>query len=274
MAKRCATGRWAVGPAWGLLGLWVVLGTGSAGAQENPKPAPPRGPEPGSPVVREWKEGVTIPVRVPVATETREVMSAVSFPETGIRSAVTGWGPGTLTAIQKGNLLFLRLSRKSEGQLSVLGESGTHYLLYLEAVDAALPGGYDAYIKIVRPLPQASEPGAAWKAPSREHPKPRGALDLIRLMRLGDLREGIRILRAKGEQVYVSDDVELALLFVYEAPPYTGRIYEVKNRSGRKLALDASRFRAAGEDLILSGLRENVIPPGGVSRLYTIFWRP
>ena len=257
-----------------LLGFSVLLGTGAAGAQDLPKPKLPRAPESSSPSIREWKEGVTIRVRVPIATETHEVMSAVSFPETGIRSAVTGWGPGTLTAIQKGNFLFLRLSRQSEGQLSAIGDSGTHYLLYLEAVDAKAPVGYDAFVKIVRPTPEPQDPGTAWRAPKREHPKPKGALDLIRLMRLGDRREGIRVLRAKGELVYSSDEVDLALLFVYEAPPYIGRIYEVRNKSGRKLALDASKFRSAGEDLILSGLRENVIPPGGLSRLYTTFWRP
>jgi hypothetical protein len=254
----------------GFLGLLFMAG--GSGAQE-------AGEAPGTPPgllssqLRPWREGVEIRLRVPLASESHELMTAVSFPETGIRSAVTGWGPSALTAIQKGNLLFLRLSRQAEGQLNVIGDSGTHYLLYLEAVDPGIPTGYDAFVKIVRPELDASGPGKA-QAGRHERPKPRGALDLIRLMRLGEAREGTRILRAKGELVYTSDDVELRLLFVYDASPYVGRIYEVRNRSVRKLALDASRFRAAGEDLILSGLRENVIPPGGGSRLYTLFWRP
>jgi hypothetical protein len=200
-------------------------------------------------------------------------MCAVSFPESAIRSAVTGWGESTLTSVQKGSFLFLRLSKRAEGQLNVIGESGTHYLLYLEAVDAQSPGGYDAFIKIIRPLPVAEgEPGR--HVGKGERPKPKGALDMIRSMRLGDRREGTRILRAKGEVVYSSPDIELRLLYVYQSSSYVGRIYEVRNLSDRKLALDASRFRAADEDLVLSGLRENVIPPGGVSRLYTLFWRP
>jgi hypothetical protein len=223
--------------------------------------------------VREWKEGAQILLRVPLATESHELMCAVSFPETAIRSAVTGWGEGTLTSVQKGNFLFLRLGKRVEGQLNVIGESGIHYLLYLEAVDAKAPGGYDAFVKIVRPLPpDGGEP--ARRLNQADRPKPKGALDLIRAMRLGARREGMRIRRAKGELVYSSPEVELRLLFVCQSSSYVGRIYEVRNLTDRKLALDASRFRAAGDDLVLSGLRENVIPPGGVSRLYSVYWRP
>lgn len=256
--------------------LAAFLLGGGAYAQDADVPSKSVAPSPGpakAAQVREWKEGAEIRLRVPLATETHEVMCAVSFPEPGIRSAVTGWGESTLTAIQKANLLFLRLSRKAEGQLSVIGESGAHYLLYLEAVDAKAPGGYDAFVKIVRPLP-AAEQELARRAAKAERPKPKGALDLIRSMRMGESREGTRILRAKGELVYSSLDIELRLLFVYQASTYVGRIYEVRNLTDRKLALDASRFRATGEDLVLSGLRENVIPPGGVSRLYSVFWRP
>jgi hypothetical protein len=252
-----------------LAGLVALLLTGGARAQEANSATSPSG---SASKTREWKEGVEIRLRVPLATETHEVMCAVSFPESAIRSAVTGWGESTLTAIQKGNFLFLRLSKRTEGQLNVIGESGTHYLLYIEAVDAKAPGGYDAFVKIVRP-PTATEAEPARKLARAERPKPKGALDLIRSMRLGDRREGTRILRAKSELIYSSPDVELRLLFVYQASSYIGRVYEVRNLSGRKLALDASRFRAAGDDLVLSGLRENVIPPGGVSRLYTVFWR-
>jgi hypothetical protein len=250
----------------------VLLAGGARGQEPEASPrsaAPPRTLE----RTREWKEGIEIRLRVPLATETHEVMCAVSFPESAIRSAVTGWGESTLTAIQKGSFLFLRLSKRAEGQLNVIGESGIHYLLYLEAVDATAPGGYDSFVKIVRPSP-AAEGEALRKLAKGERAKPKGALDLIRSMRLGDRREGIRILRAKRELIYSSPDVDLRLLFVYQTSSYVGRVYEVRNLSGRKLAIDASRFRVAGDDLILSGLRENVIPPGGVSRLYTVFWRP
>src|SRR5436190_9622524 len=219
-------------------GLGVPLLLGAVPAQEAASAPGPSRPAEAASQLREWKEGREIRLRVPIASETLELKSAVAFPETGIRSAVTGWGQSALTAIQKGNLLFLRLSKKAEGQLNVIGDSGSHYLLYLEAVDPKAPGGYDAYVKIVRPDQAASESGRA-RSGRQERPKPKGALDLIRLMRLGEAREGTRILRAKGELVYSSDDLELRLLFVYEAPPYLGRIYEVRSRAARKLALDA-----------------------------------
>lgn len=252
--------------------LAALLLAGGARAQESGEHLGQAIPRGAAPRTREWKEGAEIRLRVPLATETHEVMCAVSFPESAIRSAVTGWGESTLTAVQKGSFLFLRLSKRVEGQLNVIGESGTHYLLYLEAVDAKAPGGYDSFVKIVRPVPPGDGEQAR-KLAKGERPKPKGALDLIRSMRLGDRREGTRVLRAKGEVVYASPDVELRLLFVYQSSSYIGRIYEVRNLSDRKLALDASRFRAAGDELVLSGLRENVIPPGGVSRLYTVFWR-
>lgn len=266
-------GRVGAGLKWGLLSgaAVLVLLPGGVRAQEPAGPRPPSGPGGAPPQVREWREGVEIRLRVPLATETHELMSAVSFPETAIRSAVTGWSESTLTSVQKANYLFLRLSRRAEGQLNVIGESGTHYLLYLQAVEAKEPGAYDAFVKIVRPAPSAEGSPVPRKA---DRPKPKGALDLVRAMRLGERREGTRVLRAKDELVHASTDIELRLLFVYQSSSYVGRIYEVRNLSGRKLALDASRFRAVGEDLVLSGLREYVIPPGGVSRLYTVFWRP
>lgn len=252
-----------------LAGAFLLLLPRGGSAQE-PGPRPPAEPGGAASQVREWREGAEIRLRVPLATETHELMSAVSFPETAIRSAVTGWGDSTLTSVQKGNYLFLRLSRRAEGQLNVIGESGTHYLLYVQGVEAKEPGAYDAFVKIVRPAPPVEGTPSVRRG---ERPKPKGALDLIRAMRLGERREGTRVLRAKAELVHASSDIELRLLFVYQSSSYVGRIYEVRNLSGRNLALDASRFRALGEDLVLSGLRENVIPPGGVSRLYTVFWR-
>ena len=260
---------------WGMrVGLWWLAG-GSAGyPQDETCPAAPAAIPARAPLVRNWEEGVPLRIRVPVASPAREVMSAIAFPETGIQAAITGWGPNTLTSIQRGNILFLRLAQKTEGQLSAIGDSGTHYLLYLEAADPQDPSAYDAYVKIVRPSADAGKPGAKAQAGGGDRGKPRGALDLIRAMRLGEPREGARILRTKGEVLYSGYDIELRLLFVYEESSYVGRIYEVRNLAVRKLALDASRFRAAEGVLILSALRENVIPPGGVSRLYTVYWRP
>src|SRR5437899_3103183 len=95
--------------------------------------ATPAGPEAVRTV--EWKEGVAIPIRVPVAQPARECMTTLSFPEETTETAITGWKEGEITAVQKRGLLFLRLAKKSEGQLSVIGGSGTHYLFYLRGVE-------------------------------------------------------------------------------------------------------------------------------------------
>jgi hypothetical protein len=256
--------------------LTMILGGATVHPQEEKESRPvlPPGAPARVPAVRAWVEGIPIKVRVPVATDTLEVMSAVAFPEGAIQAAITGWSQNTLTAIQKGSILFLRLGRRSEGLLSVIGESGTPYLLYLEAADPQDPDRYDAYLKIVRPGTEHSKGGAKPQAPAPERGKPRSALDLIRAMRLGEPRDGARILRARGETLYSGHDIELRLLFVYEESASVGRIYEVRNLSTRKLALDASRFRPSQGTLLVSALRENVLPPGGASRLYTVSWRP
>src|SRR5579872_2254330 len=96
----------------------------------------------------EWKEGVTIPVRVPVAGPGRELMVTLSFPEESIETAIAGWQEGEITAIQKRGLLFLRMAKRSEGQLNVIGSSGTHYLLLLQGVEPQDGATTDAYLKI------------------------------------------------------------------------------------------------------------------------------
>lgn len=227
-----------------------------------------------APRVVEWKEGVELRVRVPVATDKREVMSTVAFPEGGIQAAVTGWSSTSITATQKGGFLFLKLQKQSEGQINVVGDSGTHYLLYIEGVVPDASGGYDSYVKISRPGWDPRKVDSKDLAGRKsDHPRPKGALELMRSLRMGVRPEGWRILRAKGELLYAAQDIEIRLLFVYDGSPYIGRIYEVRNLTAGSLALDASRFRASGEVLILSGLRENVIPAGRSTHLYTIFWK-
>src|SRR4051812_12116006 len=126
----------------GILLPWLAL-TLMAGLLPQEKPGAPLLPTgelagEDAPIARRtvlWKEGTSIPLRVPVAAPGKEFMSSVSFPEESIETAVTGWKDGEITAVQKRGLLFLRLAKKSEGQLNVIGASGTHYLLYLKGVE-------------------------------------------------------------------------------------------------------------------------------------------
>ncbi|HLY10361.1 MAG TPA: type-F conjugative transfer system secretin TraK [Planctomycetota bacterium] len=227
------------------------------------KPAPK-----GSSVV-EWKEGTTIPVRVPVAAPGHEFVTTLAFPEDSIETAVSGWPEGELTAIQKRGLLFLRLTKRSEGQLNVIGGSGSHYLVYLKGVEAADPDAYDSYLKIERKDAVPKTDGL----PKRPNRRPSGALELLQSMRLGRRSEGARILRAKRELAYESPTLEIRLLYVYETPSYQGYVYEVKNTSSGRLNVDASRLRGQGTALVLSALRENVLDSQGVTRLYAVTWK-
>jgi hypothetical protein len=216
-----------------------------------------------------WAEGVSIPIRVAVATPAREFMTTLSFPEDSIETAITGWPDGDITAVQKRGLLFLKLARTSEGQLSVIGGSGTHYLLYLKGVENPEPNAFDSYVKIRK----KDEPRASDPLPKRQNPRPSGALELIQSMRLGLRPEGFKILRAKRELAYESRTLEVRLLYVFDGQSYRGLVYEVKNTSQDRQAVDASRLRGKGTGLILTALRENVLLPGATTRLYAITWK-
>ena len=236
-------------------------GAGAAQAEASPPAKPP-----GLSV--EWREGLPIRVRVPVASASHQLMTTVAFPEETIEAAITGWGESDITAVQKRGLLFLRLAKKSEGQLNVLGGSGTHYLLYLTGVDDPASGAYDTYVRIRRDAVRAADP-----LPRPKEKRPTGSLELLQAMRLGLRPEGGKILRANRELAYESQAIEIRLLYVYDTGSYSGHVYEVTNRTGVRQAVDASRFRAKESRLILSGLRENLLEPKAATRLYSVFWK-
>ncbi len=253
--------------------LAALLGAGLLESQEGvPETVPPGSralpPDEASGRNVEWKEGQAVRVRVPIASPTHQLMTAISFPEEAVEAAIAGWGEGEITAIQKRGLLFLRLAKKSEGQLNVIGGSGTHYLLYVQGVEGTGSSDYDTYVRIRRGVERAAEP--------RSRPgdkRPVRSLELIQAMRLGLRPEGGRILRAGLELAYESNAVTVRLLYVYETAVYSGHIYEVVSRSAERQAVDASRFRSKGARLVLSGMRENVLEPGASTRLYLVFWK-
>ncbi len=255
----------------GRIFLFLIMGLpGLLPQEESPGPrSGPSGPE-SSPLPKsgavEWKEGVPIPVRIPIAAPGRELMTTLSFPEESIETAVAGWPEGDITAIPKRGLLFLRLTKKSEGQLNVIGGSGTHYLVYLTGVEGSSPEAYDAYLRIDRK--EGPRKGAV--LPKRQSRRPGGALELLQAMRLGLRTEGTRILRAARELVYESSSMEIRLLYVYEAPSYRGFLYEVRNRTRDRQSVDASRLHGKGAALVLSALRENVLEPDSTTRLYAV----
>jgi hypothetical protein len=196
-------------------------------------------------------------------------MTTLAFPEESIETAVTGWPEGEITAIQKRGLLFLRLAKKSEGQLNVIGGSGAHYLLYLRGVDGSDSDTYDPYVKIKK----KEDAPKADLLPKRQNARPSGAVELIQAMRLGLRPEGVKILRARRELAFEAPYLEVRLLYVYEAQSYRGMIFEVKNPTDIRQAVDASHFRGRGTALILSAMKDNVVEPKSVTRLYALTWK-
>lgn len=232
--------------------------------EERPPQASP-GTEPVLTVA--WKEGVAIRVRIPVAAQDRRGMSTIAFPEEKIETAVSGWGE-ELTAVDSGGRLFLRFSRKSEGELAVIGASGMHYLLYLVGVEDPKPNAYDRYVRVTK-----VDDRAANALPKRSLRRPTGAIALLQAMRLGLRPECGRILRAAGEPAFQSETIESRLAYVYQTPDFMGYIFDLENRTEVGQAVDASRLRAKAGTLVLSSLRENVVPARGKTRLYAVFWR-
>ena len=238
-----------------------------------------------SPRIVQWMDGQSIPVRVPVAVPDRELMTTVSFPETRIETAISGWGAqgtGTLTATARGNLLFLRLGKPATGHLQVLGASGRHYLLLIEGIpEVPEPATRtpDAYVRITVTEDESKADGQA-KSDSSETPDPNRspAITLIRAMRLGENPRDVRVLRAGGEVALTSKQLEICLAYVYQLGSWTGRIYDVVNLTDNKLAIDVTRLGMKDEDLnktstlVASALRENVIPANGKTRLYMVFF--
>lgn len=256
-------------PGSAVLGAFLAF-LGAPTQDEHPSQDRPDAKAP-SPRLVEWREGEPIRIRVPVATPEREVMTTVAFPEDRIETAITGWAAGAVTATARRGLLFLRLPRMAEGHVNVIGGSGTHYLLHLEGVEKPDPAACDAYVKVMRAKGQDLTADAL---PARKaRPRPVGSLELVQAMRLGLNPEGATIVRAGREVAYKSPEIEIRLLWVYKHGSYVGRIYEIENLTADRQPLDASRFRAREERLIVSGLRENVLAPRATTRLYTVFWK-
>ncbi len=255
--------------AQALLILVALLSRPSPGQEGKPLAGEPAKAPPATEDVLTvpWKDGIAIRVRIPVAGQDRKAMATIAFPEEKIETAVSGWGE-ELTAVDHGGRLFLRFSRKSEGELAVIGASGTHYLLYLVGVEDPKPGAYDRYVRFIKP---EERPTSA--LPKRSLRRPTGAVALLQAMRLGLRPEGGRILRAAGEAAFQSETIESRLAYVYQTPDFTGYIFDLENRTEVGQAVDASRLRAMTGTLVLSSLRENVVPARGKTRLYAVFWR-
>lgn len=197
--------------------------------------------------------GGAIEIRVPVSAEGRHPATAVTFPEEGLEALVAGWNEGDLSVERRRENLFLKLLRPVEGDLHVLGASGTLYRL---AVRPAV-GPYDGHVRIVRPA--AASP--------RPIPEP---VELLRAMRLARRPSEGAVWKADAP-LEGPAELSLRLAWVYDTASFRGYVLRARNVSGRTQRLDPSRF--AGRHLVLAGAREMVLEPGKGTLLYFVFWK-
>jgi hypothetical protein len=192
-----------------------------------------------------------IEIRVPVATDAKHPAAVVTFPEEGLETLVAGWAEADLSVERKRENLFLKLLRKAEGDLHVLGASGTLYRLALRPAE----GAYDGRVSVRR-------------APAEDRRGTPEPVELIRAMRLGRRpREG-KVL-AWETPLWSSAELAATARWIYETDRFRGFVIRVENRSRAAVPLDASRY--VGADLVVCGVREAVLEPGASTLLYLVF---
>lgn len=193
-----------------------------------------------------------VEIRVPVSTDAQHRASVVSFPEESLEALIAGWNEGDLSIERRRENLFIKLLRKAEGDVHVLGASGALYRLRVVPAEA----GYDGHVRILPPRPS-----------KREVPE---AVELIRAMRLGRRPPQGSVLRS-DQSLYESPEWKARTRYVYESASYRGFVVRVDNVSAVSQRLDPSRFVA--RDLVLVGAREMLLAPGEKTLLYLVFWK-
>jgi hypothetical protein len=200
-----------------------------------------------------FDEARAVEVRLAVADASRHATCVVTFPEESIQAIVASWSEGDLSLERRRENLFLKLFKKVEGDLHVVGASGTLYRLYLRPVESDA----DTRVRIVKPA-AVKKAGAVT------------SLELVRAMRRGEAPEWASV-RSCERPVAKSQVAEYVCRWVYEATHYTGYVVELRNLTDQAVRVDPSRF--AGRDLVLIGSREMVVKPGGSTYLYLVLWR-
>ncbi len=191
----------------------------------------------------------TVEILAPVAGEARHRSTVVSFPEESLEALVVGWNEEDLSVERRRDRLFVKLLRRAEGDLHVLGASGTLYRLYVRPAEKV----FDGHVRIVLPGGDASRPTS---------------VDLLRAMRRGKVPAGVTVRRASG-RVYEGERFALSSRYVYDGESYRGYVLVLENRTREPLRLDLSRFSGEGLDLV--GATSLVVESEGRTRVYFVY---
>jgi hypothetical protein len=193
-----------------------------------------------------------IEVRVPISTEGHHQATVVSFPEDSLEALVAGWNENDLSIERRRENLFIKLLRKAQGDVHVLGGSGALYRLTIVPAEAS----YDGHIRVLAP-----------KESKRGAPE---SVELLRAMRLGRRPVEGAVLRS-DLPITTPAEWSARILYVYETTAYRGYVARIENVSAAPLRLDPSRF--VSRDLVLTGARELLLAPGEKTLLYLVFWK-
>jgi hypothetical protein len=199
-----------------------------------------------------FDERRSVEIRLAVADASHHAACVVTFPEESIEAIVASWNEADLSLERRRENLFLKLLRKAEGDLHVVGASGTLYRLYLRPAG----GAADGRVRIVK---SAEAKRAAVTS-----------LDLVRAMRRGEAPAWATV-RSSELKLGTAGGCDYVARFVYEATHYAGFVIEVANRTEGAVRIDPSKF--VSKDLVLVGAREMVAGPGKSTLLYAVFWR-
>jgi hypothetical protein len=193
-----------------------------------------------------------VEIRVPISSEAQHRATVVSFPEESLEALVAGWNEGDLSIECRRENLFIKLLRKAQGDVHVVGASGALYRLRIVPAE-------DSYDGRVRILPARN--------PKRDVPE---AVDLLRAMRLGRKPVQGSVLRS-DQPLMMSAEWTTRVVYVYESAAYRGFVARLENISPVPLRIDPSRFLA--KDLVMVGSREMLLSPGEKTLLYLVFWK-
>lgn len=207
------------------------------------------------------RAGESIPIAVPLSGAARHWVTILSFPEPVAR-AIVPLSEEDISIETDGREVVLKLLRAVEGDLAFRGRSGT---LYQIRIATAKGGGEDGFVRIVLPK---EKPGAT---PLPVQAKS-GAIELLRAMRLGERPPNASVTAAPDFVLHESTELIVRPRLLYVTDSHEGLVLELVNRrKDGPYRVDLSQFTA--ERLVLVGARELVIPPGGSTRLYLVFWK-
>ncbi len=234
----------------------LALLTMPASAQE-----PPARPVPAERVVV-LRDGETAQVRVRVSSREEHFSTVVRFPES-VLHVVSSWDPAQISVQDEETRLVLKLQAKASGYLDVVLAGGALLRLFIVGVT-----GTEAFDSALQ-VRLAGQAASAAEKPATGAASASGALDLIRAMRLGEVPVDVTVRTGKNEVLFRSTDIQVSLLYVYDAARFRGLVLSLENLSvTNSYPLDITRF--GGEALVLIGARDLVVPPGASTRIYIV----